>query len=278
MDPLTFLAGTGGIAHREAALSAGCRIPDLRRAARSGAVTVLRRQWLVTPAAPPELRAAAAAGGRLACVSVARRRGWWLPDLPPALHLHVSPHAAAGDRPPDAVAHWSVPVAPAARFSLEESVEDALRHVARCLPREEALVVWESAIRIEGLSLEAIRAVRWRAQDAQECAERVQGLSDSGLETLVVVRLSHWGVPVRQQVVLAGHRVDILIGERLVVQIDGYAHHSSAAQRGRDVAHDAELRLRGYTVIRVTYAQIVYDWPAVERMLSRAVAAGLHLA
>jgi len=103
------------------------------------------------------------------------------------------------------------------------------------------------------------------------------GLSDSGLETIVVVRLSGWGVPLRQQVQLAGHRVDIVIGSHLVVQIDGYAHHSSSAQRGSDVAHDAELRLRGYTVLRFSYAQIVHDWEDVERTLQAAIARGLHL-
>ena len=104
------------------------------------------------------------------------------------------------------------------------------------------------------------------------------GLSDSGLETIFVVRLEPWGLRLRQQFVIAGRPVDLLIGERLVVQIDGFAFHSTPAQRGRDVAHDAELRLRGYTVLRFTYAQVVHDWPAVERTIARAVAAGAHLA
>ena len=62
----------------------------------------------------------------------------------------------------------------------------------------------------------------------------------------------------------------------LVVQVDGHAYHSSAADRGRDAVHDAELRLRGYHVLRFTYSQVLHDWPAVERSIARAVAAGLH--
>jgi very-short-patch-repair endonuclease len=85
-------------------------------------------------------------------------------------------------------------------------------------------------------------------------------------------------VRVRQQVVLAGRPVDMLVGDRLVLQIDGYEHHSSSAQRAKDIAHDAELRLRGYTVLRFSYGQIVHDWVAVERRITRALAAGLHLA
>ena len=94
----------------------------------------------------------------------------------------------------------------------------------------------------------------------------------------MVTPLRRWGVRVRQQVVLAGRPVDVLVGDRLVLQIDGYEHHSSSAQRAKDIAHDAELRLRGYTVFRLSYSQVVHDWPAVERRIKRALAAGLHLA
>ncbi|MCR2764070.1 endonuclease domain-containing protein [Microbacterium sp. zg.B48] len=118
--------------------------------------------------------------------------------------------------------------------------------------------------------------MQWTARAARECAAAVTGLSGSALETLFVVRLRPWGIPIRQQIVLAGRRVDVLIGERLVVQIDGFAFHSSAADRGRDVAHDRELVLRGYTVLRFTYAQVIHEWPAVERAVARAVAAGAH--
>jgi very-short-patch-repair endonuclease len=83
-------------------------------------------------------------------------------------------------------------------------------------------------------------------------------------------------VRVRQQVYLAGRPVDVLVGEWLVIQIDGWAHHSSSTQRSKDISHDAELRLRGYTVLRFSYAQVVHDPAAVERAIRRALAAGLH--
>ena len=78
------------------------------------------------------------------------------------------------------------------------------------------------------------------------------------------------------QIWIAGHRVDTLIGDRLVVQIDG-AHHVGA-QRSEDIRHDAELRLMGYTVIRVSYTQIMFEWHMVQDLIMRAVAQGLHLA
>ncbi len=144
------------------------------------------------------------------------------------------------------------------------TVEDALAHVAGCVPHDAALAVWESAVRVEGLAPEALRRIPWTSRAARELAGEVVGLSDSGLETLVVLPLRRWGVPVVQQARIAGRF--------------GFAHHSSSAQRTKDIAHDAELALRGYTVMRLSYAQIVHDWPAVERSIRRALAARLHLA
>jgi very-short-patch-repair endonuclease len=74
---------------------------------------------------------------------------------------------------------------------------------------------------------------------------------------------------------IAGHRVDFLIGDRLVLQIDG-SHHVGV-QRTEDIEHDAQLMLLGYHVIRVGYAQIVDRWHVVQDLVVRAVAQGLHL-
>ncbi len=265
----------GGIVHRDAATAAGFARAAQRHAVAEGRARGIRRSWLATGAAPLDLVTAAQNTGRVTCSSLAKRRGWWLPDRPESgIHLSFAPHAASPVT--DVVAHWGASIAPAPVRSLEASTEDALAHIAVCLAREEAIVLWESAIRIEGLSVDALRRVRWPAVAARECAEAVNGLSDSGLETIVVQRLSPWGVPMRQQAIVAGHRVDLLIGDRLVVQIDGFSHHSTSAQRSRDVAVDAELVLRGYTVLRFTYSQVLYDWPGVERVIARAMAAGAH--
>lgn len=188
----------------------------------------------------------------------------------------MDPHGPSPDKA--VVAHWSARIAPPAGYGLIESVEDAMAHIASCVSPADSRIMWESAMRVESLSLEAVRRVEWPSAAARSCAATVTGLSDSGLETIAVVKLSRWGIPIRQQVVLAGRPVDLLIGERLVVQIDGFEHHSTSAQRTKDVALDAELVLRGYTVLRFTYAQIVHDWDSVERTIARAIAAGAHRA
>lgn len=276
MKLLEWLQARGGIAHRADAAAHGFAPEHVRAAIRTGAVRRIRARWIALPTAPVDLRAAAAASARLTCISLARRLGWWIPDgASSQLHLQVGPNAHKHHD--EAVLHWSAPLVDRGARALTASVEDSLAHIALCFAREDALAIWESAIRVESLDLESVRAVRWPNHASRELAGTVEGKSDSGIETLFVVRLSSWGVPLRQQVRLAGHLVDVVIGSHLIVQIDGFAHHSSAADRGRDVAHDAELRLRGYTVFRFTYAHIVHEWDRVEATVAAAIARGLHL-
>ncbi len=272
-----WVADAGGIAHRRAAENAGFTLGVRRAAVRTEAVRRVRRDWLVVDSAPADLVTAAENAGSLTCVSAARRRGWWMPDdAPGGIHIRLDPHASSPVT--DVTAHWTLRIAPAPGHGLLDSVEDTLAHLATCLTPENAQIVWNSALKAENLTPAAVRRVRWRTPQARACADRASDQSDSGLETILVVRLSPWGLLMRQQVVLLGRPVDLLIGERLVIQVDGFAHHSTSAQRSKDVAFDAELVLMGYTVLRFTYAQVMHDWPLVERTIARAIAAGAHLA
>jgi len=268
----------GQAVHREQLHAEGYRDVQLRQLVRDGEAELLRRAWFVSTSADADLRDAARVGGRITCVALARRRGWWMPEgFGDEPHLHFVP-GSTGPRLASSwpgTTHWSRPVAPVGR-SLTATVEDALAHIAVCVPPERAILLWESAARIERLAPEALRRVRWRSPAARELAEAVTGLADSGLEVLLCRPLRRLRVQVRQQVVLAGKPVDVLVGRWLVVQVDGWAYHSDSAQRSKDIAHDAELRLRGYTVLRFSYAQVVHGWEEVERTIRRALAAGLH--
>ena len=264
------------VMHREQLRAEGYRDAQLRAAVRAGEVEVYRRAWFVAPDAPAELREAALRGGRLTCVTFARRRGWWMPEGgDDRIHLHFPPGSTGPRAPWDGIAHWSRPIAPVGR-SLMATVEDALAHIAVCQPPAVAHVVWESAARAERLAPEALRAIRWPSRAARGLAAEVNGLAGSGVEVLVWRPLRRLRGQGRQQVYLPGEHADALVGAWLVIQIDGWAHHSTSAQRSKDIAHDAELRLRGYTVLRFSYAQVVHDALAVERTVQRALAAGLH--
>lgn len=146
--------------------------------------------------------------------------------------------------------------------------------VASCQPHEAALTVWDSAVR-QGLVTKAELARLPLGPAGRAVLAAAEEFTDSGIETLFRVRLRWLRVRILHQIWLTDLG-KLLIGERLVVQADG-GHHVGA-QRAEDLAHDAELMLRGYHVLRFTYAQIVGDWPAVQSAIMRALAQRLHLA
>lgn len=247
--------------------------PAIARAVARGDLMRPAVGWVSLPDADPMLTAAASIGVVVSCVTRAARLGCWDAGSRD-IHVAARPGRAL-KRATTAHVHWAKPVIPRAPGILEDSIENALALVAECRPFEEALAVWESAIRQGLVTLEHLRTLPLRPA-ALRLVAAVAPFSDSGLESIVVSRLGWLGIPMQQQAWILGHRVDILIGERLIVQIDG-GHHVDA-QRLKDNAHDARLRLAGYHVIRVGYHQVMHDWPAVQALITGAIARGLHLA
>jgi very-short-patch-repair endonuclease len=69
-----------------------------------------------------------------------------------------------------------------------------------------------------------------------------------------------------------GYEVDALWRtERLVVEVDGFAFHSSRERFENDRRRDALLTARGYQVIRVTWRQMVQEPEAMLVRLARAL-------
>lgn len=111
-------------------------------------------------------------------------------------------------------------------------------------------------------------------RDGASCAI-AQPFRDSGLESIFLDRLRWLNIRILVQVWIADHHVDVLLGARLVVQLDG-GHHVGA-QRTSDIAHDAVLTMLGYHVLRFGYQQVINDWPFVQAMIMQAIAQGVDL-
>jgi very-short-patch-repair endonuclease len=105
----------------------------------------------------------------------------------------------------------------------------------------------------------------------------VDGRSESIIESISRFRCRALGLQVRIQVTLAsGVRVDMVIGDRLVVEVDGREYHSNPAAFERDRIRDARLTALGYRVLHFSYKQVMYDWPSVEAAILAAVEHGDH--
>lgn len=264
----------GGAAHVSRLRAAGFAEYRVRTAVEHGQLHRVRRSWLVTVDCDARRLLAASVGGRVTCASAASLLGLWDVETD-AVHVAL-PHSASRFDSTDVKVHRARGPVPVQPRSTEEPILNVLFHVARCLTRAEALAIWESAVRQDVVDLDVLERVDWRSTAAAQIASLTGSRSDSGPETVFVERMRAIGVAVRQQVWVDGHPLDGMIGDRLGIQIDGYAHHSAARDRRRDLRADARLALRGYTVLRFDYHHLMHDSTHVERTVLDAIAQGLH--
>lgn len=272
---LPWLTGHGGVAHTSVLRAAGFGTRSIATAVAEGAVVRVRRSWIAAPDCSAGRRAAASVGGRLTCVSAASERGLWTPQTDEH-HVWV-PSTASRLEHGGLKVHCATPPVSLPRTDPDESMINVLFHVSRCMPRVDALAVWESALRTGAVDAAILSSVRWGSARARAYAKAAGHLSDSGLETHFRELMASIGVVIRQQVWIDGHPVDGLVGDSLVVQIDGFAHHRSADRR-RDLRQDARLILRGYTVLRFDYVQVLFEPEYVIETVRMAMAQRRHLA
>ena len=273
-DPVELVTDLGGVVRTQRLKNLGISRRSLENALVTGNLIRIRRGWVAVRAADPVLVAAARAGAVVTCVSQAARLGLWVHEAPEKFHIGVEPHSA-GANTARAHVHWSKPLIPRHPDALVDPVENVLALVAGCEPFEHALATWESALNQGLVTLTGLAEYPWTGA-ACDLLATANPFADAGTETYLRERLRWLGLRIVIQTWIAGHRVDALIGARLVLQIDG--KHHVGAQRSEDIRHDAELRLMGYHVIRVSYQQLIHDWPMVQDLIMRAVALGLHLA
>ncbi|CAH0137792.1 hypothetical protein SRABI76_00463 [Microbacterium oxydans] len=264
----------GGVARTATLRSRGISRYDITQALAASAVISVRQGWVAAVRGDRMLVDAARRGVVLTCVTQARRLGLWVHEDDHRRHVGAAPRSAVR-KDASVRVHWSIPLVPRHPDSLVDPIENVLALVADCEPHERALATWESAFNRGLVDRNALARLPLKTV-ARDLLSDAWGFSDAGLETYLRLRLRWLRLPLYFQTWIAGHRVDGLIGDRLVLQIDGATH--VGAQRSEDIRHDAELKLLGYHVIRVGYRQVMEQWHIVQDLLMRAVAQGLHLA
>jgi very-short-patch-repair endonuclease len=265
-----------GVERRSRLRELGFTDGAIRKWVAAGLIVVPRRGVVALPWIPAPLLIAARLGARVACTSAAKQRGLWVID-DGCLHLAVPEnHVGISEAGLPVRLHWtSRQLDEAGDLVALESGLDMLRHIANCQPADLAVTVFDAALNkglvsyAELAELASVNGGRFAYVVAL-----ASPLAESGLESLTRVRL-HWeGIACREQVVIDGHPVDLLIGDRLIVQLDGKQHLEDPVQLARDRLQDRRLRRMGYTVLRFGYADVLYRWEEVRAEVLRYVAIG----
>ena len=258
-----------------------------------GQLERLRNGWFAVPGAPDELRRAVRLGGKLTCGPALEMHGLWVlrDDL---LHVSVSGNAArlrspddrrargVADEHPDVRLHWQgVPVR-SHKHSALDGVLPSLAHLITCGSEESTIVSLDSALNtVHGgrplLSLRQLELILERFPGQSRYLDMVDTRSQAGTETLVRLRLRRRGIRLKIQVSIRGiGRVDLLVGDRLIIEVDSRAHHLGENYEA-DRRRDSALMALGFIVLRLSYHRVMFDWPAVEAEILAIIRRGEHL-
>jgi very-short-patch-repair endonuclease/predicted transcriptional regulator of viral defense system len=171
--------------------------------------------------------------------------------------------------PRDVTRRRNIPVATAARAVVEIAGELSTRDLERAL---------DEAIVRRVTTREAVRGAQRRAGRHPGAAVlrgliAVTGGSRSQAERMLRALARRGGLPPPQvNAHLGGFEVDFLWPvERVIVEVDGYAFHSSRAAFERDHQRDATLQGMGFRILRITWRQLMQEPEFVLVQLARAL-------
>jgi very-short-patch-repair endonuclease len=262
----------GGIATRHQLVGSGVSRAELSAAVSTGQIVRVRRGHYGSPGTHPDALRAVRIGGRLSCLSAARTYGLWA-GRSETLHLRVPTNAGRlrldSPRAPVSVVHWSD--GQLSPFCWRDALEDALRGSVRCADRETAIAVLDTALGSKVINLKDLHRIFETApRRSRRIARQARLGSESGVESITRQRLERIGVQVEQQVRVSGvGRVDMRLEGRLLVEIDGYAYHSSPESFDRDRQRDVAAQRAGLRCVRFSARQVLDDWPEVQRAIEQ---------
>ena len=85
--------------------------------------------------------------------------------------------------------------------------------------------------------------------------------SGSGIESIVRFGLEAAGIHVRIQVIVRdAYRVDLLVDDWLVLELDGRGTHAQKKAFTKDRVREATIMRDGRIVLRFSYATVMYEW------------------
>ena len=275
MDPVTALTQLGGVA-TSAELAPLTSRRRLRTAHAKGHVLRIGTGRFALPGADRAMVAAARVGGVVSHLSAAQHWGWKL-KLPPELPTVTVPRRCSGLDAAGIELHWA---------DLADEIDGVTSRVrtvvdcARAYPFDVALAVADSAMRA-GVSRERLlEAAESSPRTGRRKAVRVAHAADPrAANPFESVLRAHADVPglhiEPQQWVGQLGRVDLLDQRlRLVIEAESFGFHADRASLARDVRRYTGFARLGFTIVRFTWEEAMFDPDYVRSVLADLVALG----
>ncbi|MFY9262268.1 MAG: DUF559 domain-containing protein [Actinomycetaceae bacterium] len=158
------------------------------------------------------------------------------------------------------------------------SLAEALAHVVECCDSETALIILESAVNHRMISLAQAQEISEQGKKGNRgIAKHLRAGAQSGSESRVRYFFQKNQVIVENQVLIneVGW-VDLLVGEKLIIEFDSDAHHSARIDYLNDRNRDKAAIAAGYLVVRLSYPQIWYEWEETQEFLMELVRKNKH--
>jgi hypothetical protein len=267
------LAYCGGAARWERLRSLGVPAEELRRARRSELAVCYGTYAL--PGAAPALLAAVRLGGVVSHATAAELHGFalWTPDK----RIHVTTPSWRPHEPGIELHRARLPSDQVDAFRPLTAPLRTLLDCGRTMSLLQAVVVLDSATHGRRVAPEALRAAAdaARGQGAAVLRQAVRfadELADAPTESVLRMLVSLLPNTVQVQVRFRGvGRVDIVLDGWLVLEADGFEHHSNRADYRNDRRRGNCLVEHGVVVLRFSYEDLQHrPWEVlaqIERVL-----------
>ncbi|WP_282826207.1 type IV toxin-antitoxin system AbiEi family antitoxin domain-containing protein [Gulosibacter sediminis] len=258
-----------GVVRTKQLLDTGLTRREVQSIAKSGQIEKVRRGWWVSKSYPAnsDVLRAVKAGGVLTGPSALKARGLWCPAEITTLAVRGSDRRRKKESKAKDSHNW---------FFLDRK---RAQHVPRsCDDADTALLVTmlhytctqatvlaDSAVERKLLTADEVKSAAELAGHRGAAVMRhFDASAGSGTESLLRIWLKQHRIKYRTQVEIEDvGRVDFLIGNRLVIEVDSKTHHLTAEAYRSDRERDRKLVARGYLVMRLTYEEVTGNIDAI---------------
>ncbi|MDY2940790.1 MAG: hypothetical protein SOS98_00470 [Varibaculum sp.] len=227
------------------------------KALAAGLVKRMGRSVLYLPTVDRKRLAVFAHHGCLTCVTLLRACGvqvWKHSE--PTIHIGVDGNNSRC-KMPDVKMHREPYTVN--RYGLATALQATIRGIQCVESHLERVVILDSVLQKRLVAFEDLQREIKRIGDTRLTAglRDADGKARSGMETLARLELQKLGLDVRPGEVIPGvGEVDLLVGEKLIIELDGYEWHSDKTAFAKDRARSRAATMLGMDTLRFTFADV----------------------